>query len=62
MNIKIKNTLITLAIADIQLQKELVGKSSYKRMAATVKKAAGNYQAEAEVAIFRASTLYTLSV
>ena len=62
MNIKTKNTLITLAIADIQLQQELVGKASYKRMAARVRKEAGNYQAEAEAAIFRASTLYSLSV
>jgi len=62
MNITIKNTLITLAIADIQLQQELVGKASYKIMAAKVRQAAGNYQGESEVAIFRAASLYSLSV
>ena len=62
MSITIKNTLITLAVSDIQIQQELVGKASYKRMAARVRKEAGNYQAEAEAAIFRASTLYSLSV
>jgi len=62
MSITIKNTLITLAISDIQIQQELIGKASYKRMAAIVRKEAGIYQAEAEAAIFRASTLYSLSV
>ena len=62
MNMKIQYNLNAIAIIDIQIQQELVGKASYKRMAARVRKEAGNYQAEAEAAIFRASTLYTLSV
>jgi len=62
MNITIKNTLITLAIADIQLQQELVGKASYKTTAAKVRQAAGEYRAESESALFRAASLYSLSV
>ncbi len=62
MNMKIQYSLNAIAIIDIQIQQELVGKASYKRMAARVRKEAGNYQAEAEAAIFRASTLYSLSV
>jgi hypothetical protein len=62
MNVTIKNALITLAIADIQLQQELAGKASYKAMTSKVREAAGAYHVEGEAAVFRAASLYSLSV